>query len=76
MSLTLFKNVHVLDLRAGREWGSWTVEAWARNMLDEDYAVRGFYFGNEPPDFTPQLYTRNGDPRHVGLTLRYRFHDL
>ena len=45
-------------------------------MLDEDYAVRGFYFGNEPPDFTPQLYTRNGDPRHVGLTLRYRFHDL
>jgi outer membrane receptor protein involved in Fe transport len=63
----------VLDLRAGREFGQWTVEAWARNMLDEDYAVRGFYFGNEPPAFTPQLYTRNGDPRHVGLTLRYRF---
>ena len=66
----------VLDLRAGRDWGPWTVEVWARNMLDEDYAVRVFYFGNEPPDFTPQLYTRNGDPRHVGLTLRYRFHDL
>lgn len=64
----------VLDLRAGREWGQWTVEAWVRNALDEDYAVRGFYFGNEPPDFTPQLYTRNGDPRHAGLTLRYRFY--
>jgi len=64
----------VLDLRAGREWGQWTVEAWVRNTLDEDYAVRGFYFGNEPPDFTPQLYTRNGDPRHAGLTLRYRFY--
>ncbi|MFZ1625367.1 MAG: hypothetical protein WAU48_11420, partial [Gammaproteobacteria bacterium] len=63
----------VLDLRAGREWEQWTVEAWVRNALDEDYAVRGFYFGNEPPDFTPQLYTRNGDPRHAGLTLRYRF---
>jgi outer membrane receptor protein involved in Fe transport len=63
----------VLDLRAGREWGSWTIEAWARNVLDEDYALRGFYFGNEPPDFTPQLYTRNGDPRQAGLTLRYRF---
>ena len=63
----------VLDLRAGREWGQWTVEAWVRNALDEDYAVRGFYFGNEPPDFTPQLYTRNGDPRHAGLTIRYRF---
>lgn len=63
----------VLDLRAGREWGQWLVEAWVRNALDEDYAVRGFYFGNEPPDFIPQLYTRNGDPRQAGLTLRYRF---
>jgi outer membrane receptor protein involved in Fe transport len=66
----------VLDLRAGREWRQWTAEAWVRNALDEDYAVRGFYFGNEPPDFTPKLYTRNGDPRHIGLTLRYRFGDL
>jgi outer membrane receptor protein involved in Fe transport len=64
----------VLDLRAGREWGQWTAELWLRNALDEDYAVRGFWFGNEPPDFTPQLYTRNGDPRHLGLTLRYRFY--
>ncbi|MEZ5563478.1 MAG: TonB-dependent receptor [Gammaproteobacteria bacterium] len=63
----------VLDLRAGREWGQWGVEAWLRNALDEDYAVRGFYFGNEPPEFSPQLYTRNGDPRQAGLTLRYRF---
>jgi outer membrane receptor protein involved in Fe transport len=63
----------VLDLRAGREWGRWVVEAWVRDALDEKYAVRGFYFGNEPPDFTPQLYTRNGDPRQAGLTLRYRF---
>ena len=63
----------VLDLRAGRKWGQWAVELWVRNALDEKYAVRGFWFGNEPPDFTPQLYTRNGDPRHAGLTLRYRF---
>ena len=63
----------VLDLRAGREWAQWAVEVWARNVLDEDYAVRGFWFGNEPPNFEQKLYTRNGDPRHVGLTLRYRF---
>ncbi|MBL8200253.1 MAG: TonB-dependent receptor [Chromatiales bacterium] len=62
----------VLDLRAGREWGAWSVEAWCRNLLDEQYAVRGFYFGNEPPDFTPALYTRLGDPRHAGLTVKYR----
>jgi iron complex outermembrane receptor protein len=63
----------LLDLRAGREWGGWSVEAWCRNVLDERYAVRGFYFGNEPPDFVPTLYTRLGDPRHAGVTLRYRF---
>jgi len=63
----------LLDLRAGRAWGPWSVEAWCRNVLDEKYAVRGFYFGNEPPDFVPALYTRLGDPRHAGVTLRYRF---
>ena len=41
-------------------------------LLDEDYFVRGFYFGNEPPDFPPTLYTRLGDPRHYGITLSYR----
>lgn len=62
---------HVLDLKAGREWDRWSVEAWCRNVLDERYAVRGFFFGNEPPDFTPTLYTRPGDPRQAGITVSY-----
>jgi iron complex outermembrane receptor protein len=33
--------------------------------------VRGFYFGNEPPDFPAALYTRLGDPRHYGITVKY-----
>ena len=63
----------LLDLRAGREWGAWSVEAWCENVLNAEYAVRGFFFGNEPPAFEPTLYTRLGDPRHAGLTVRYRF---
>ncbi len=59
----------LLGLRAGREWGAWSVEAWCRNVLDEDYAVRGFFFGNEPPAFEPTLYTRQGDPRQAGVTV-------
>jgi hypothetical protein len=47
------------------------VKLWARNLFDEDYRVRGFYFGNEPPDFPPTLYTRLGDPRHYGITVSY-----
>ncbi len=62
----------IVDLSAGRNWGAWSVKLWARNLLDEEYAVRGFYFGNEPPDFPATLYTRLGDPRHYGVTLNYR----
>ena len=61
------------NLRVGFEADAWTLQAWARNLFDEDYAVRGFYFGNEPPDFPPALYTRYGDPQQVGITLDLRF---
>jgi outer membrane receptor protein involved in Fe transport len=60
------------NLKVGREWGPWDVSLWVRNLLDEEYSVRGFYFGNEPPDFASTLYTRLGDPRHYGLTVSYR----
>ena len=53
--------------------GHWTYSIWARNIFDEYYSVRGFYFGNEAPDFKDTLYERHGDPRHIGLTARYDF---
>jgi outer membrane receptor protein involved in Fe transport len=64
----------LVNARVGFEGQDWRIELWARNLFDEQYAVRGFYFGNEPPDFPPALYTRAGDPRHVGLTIERRFH--
>ena len=59
--------------RVGYEDDDWMLALWVRNLFDEDYAVRGFYFGNEPPDFPNTLYTRQGDPRHVGITFEKRF---
>jgi outer membrane receptor protein involved in Fe transport len=64
----------LLHARLGYENENWSIQLWARNLADRDYAVRGFYFGNEPPDFPPTLYTRAGDPRHVGITIERRFH--
>jgi outer membrane receptor protein involved in Fe transport len=52
---------------------SWTYTIWARNVFDEYYSTRGFYFGNEAPDFTDTLYERHGDPRHIGISVRYDF---
>ena len=63
----------LVNARVGYEADTWGVNLWARNVLDEDYAVRGFYFGNEPPDFPDTLYTRPGDPRQLGVTFAMDF---
>lgn len=63
----------LLNARIGYESDSWLLQLWARNLFDQHYAVRGFYFGNEPPDFPNTLYTRLGDPRHIGVTIEKRF---
>ena len=42
------------NLKAGYEADRWSVYAWGRNVFDEDYDVRGFFFGNEPPDVREQ----------------------
>ena len=53
--------------------GQWTYSLWGRNIFDEYYSTRGFYFGNEAPNFIDTLYERHGDPRHMGVTVRYDF---
>ncbi len=63
----------LVNARIGMERGRWSAQLWVRNLLDTRYAVRGFFFGNEPPDFPATLYTRLGDPRQAGITLDWRF---
>ncbi|MDX1498684.1 MAG: TonB-dependent receptor [Woeseiaceae bacterium] len=63
----------LVNARLGYGQDAWRVELWARNLFDEKYPVRGFYFGNEPPDFPNELYVRLGDPRQLGVTLDWRF---
>ena len=65
---------HVLvNTNFGYKYKDWVFEIWARNLFDEYYATRGFFFGNEAPDFADTLYERHGDPRHIGLSIRYDF---
>ena len=69
------QSYELVHLKLGYEREHWTSTLWLRNLLDQEYAVRGFYFSNDPNDplFTPQLFTRLGDPRQVGVTATYRF---
>jgi outer membrane receptor protein involved in Fe transport len=60
----------LLNLRAGYAAPGWELSIWARNLFDAGYTQRGFFFGNEPPDFPDKLYVQPGDPRQLGATLR------
>jgi len=63
----------LVNAKTGFEDRNWALYGWVRNALDKRYETRGFYFGNEPPDFTPKRYVQNGDPRQVGVTLSLNY---
>jgi iron complex outermembrane recepter protein len=77
-----FDNVHdfksdsytLTNARIGYEIDNWEVYLWGKNIFDEEYATRGFFFTNEPTYLLPpKEYSRLGDPRQFGLTARMRF---
>ena len=59
----------LVDVKAGYESVNWSLYAYGRNVFDEHYATRGFYFGNEPPDYPDKLYIQNGNPRTYGVAF-------
>lgn len=64
----------LVNARVGYEASAWSAYLWGRNLFDEQYGVRGFYFGNEPDqDWAEKQYIRYGDPRQLGVTLNVKF---
>lgn len=63
----------VVNATLGYAWQEWSVTLWARNLLDEVYDQRVFFFGNADPDYIPTRYESRADPRQVGATVAYRF---
>lgn len=61
------------NLTIGKTFGKMEANIWVRNLTDERYATRGFYFGLVPPDYPDQLWKSFGDPRQIGLSLKYNF---
>jgi iron complex outermembrane receptor protein len=53
---------------------NWDISLYARNLFDEQYANRGFYFGNDPRDeYVTHLYEQFGEPRRVGINFKYQY---
>ncbi|MFG0456611.1 TonB-dependent receptor [Shewanella mangrovisoli] len=64
----------IVNARVGYEASAWSAYLWGRNLFDEEYGVRGFYFGNEPDNgWAEKQYIRYGDPRQIGVTLNVKF---
>jgi iron complex outermembrane recepter protein len=63
----------LVNLHLGYAAGRWKATMYARNLLNEHYAVRGFFFANEPPAWEPERYIQNGDPRQIGLKVSFSF---
>ena len=61
----------LVNMRLGFEAGRWSATLFARNLFDEHYEVRGFFFANEPPDWIPKRYVQNGDPRQLGMRVSF-----
>ncbi len=54
----------------GYQADNWSVRLWGRNLGDEDYFVRGFFFGNDPTDgYTARSFTQLGEPRQIGISF-------
>ncbi|WP_019528192.1 TonB-dependent receptor [Dasania marina] len=68
-------NYDLINARLNYAVDSWSLSLWARNLTDEDYAVRGFSgFGNDPQNFyASDTYTQLSEPRIIGVSGRYNF---
>ena len=70
----LIPGATLLNASLTRMLGTTELMLFVRNLLDEDHAVHGLYFGNDPRNgYLPEQYLQDGEPRLVGLSVRHSF---
>jgi iron complex outermembrane receptor protein len=66
--------IEVVNMSISYAKDDWQVKLWTRNLFDESYATRGFYFGNDPRDeYTAKAYYQLAEPAVFGATFDYNF---
>jgi outer membrane receptor protein involved in Fe transport len=62
----------LLNMNLSYSGEQWSLSFWGRNLTNQDYAVRGFFFGefgNDPrKGYAPEPYVQYGEPRMVGVS--------
>lgn len=59
----------LVNLHSSIKFKNTRIKLGIDNLFNEQYATRGFFFGNTPPFFNEQLYTQLGSPRIYRLNL-------
>ncbi|MDX3773477.1 TonB-dependent receptor [Chromatiaceae bacterium AAb-1] len=68
------KRYELVNMRLSYQLPHWEFALWARNVLDKDIGIRGFYFGNDPRDgYATHTYEQFAEPRRIGVTASYQF---
>ncbi len=67
------RGFEVVNVSVGYAWERWSVTLWAKNLFDEEYDKRVFFFGNEGPNWVATRYEDRADPQQFGVTGSYRF---
>ncbi|HRJ47254.1 MAG TPA: TonB-dependent receptor, partial [Opitutaceae bacterium] len=63
----------VVNLSLGYAWSQWSVTFWAKNLFDEVYDKRVYFFGNEDPDYIETRYENRADSRQAGVSAAWRW---
>lgn len=62
--------VATVNASVGYQFENWRVSVWSKNLLDEKYASRVFYFDNGDGD---RRYEVLANPMQIGTTISYQF---
>lgn len=62
----------LLNMNLSYSAAQWSLSLWGRNLSDQDYAIRGFWFGESGNDprkgYAPEPYVQFGEPRMIGIS--------
>jgi iron complex outermembrane receptor protein len=64
----------IVNAAIGYNKDNWTFSLWSRNLFNERYEKRVFFFANEAPAFAiDRRYESPADPRTIGITAHLTF---
>jgi len=69
------ESIELVNMSVSYSKDDWQVKLWARNLFNEKYATRGFYFPNDPREqySTAKAYYQLAEPGVFGATFDYAF---